>query len=361
MKFVAVHRSFLLKEPGLLASDGELGVWVRLGSAASEREIPTIDLEKAVKEGVVSEASPLGELLLPNAKGWTDRQLMMAAQVDRAGLDAAERAGLCRWIGNDLAVDGQDLWGVHKVRAARANGGLGGRPKRATENPVDNPPDNPLDNRAPGQPPPPSAPQGNQAANHQASQEGGPSPLPCLPPLPSPAPSPSIPPSHTRSGSCGPVRARELIETFSRIRSEVLGVPRWQAPPSCMTKADGFAPTFETTDDVAAIEPTMRLAITERRGAEGGDVRDASYAFSVWVQRFSSLREELLGLTPDEPGVGKHCSLHSDRKNRGVHPPKHAFRTDCPECRRVGLNGQKPRDVTVGVAAPSTHFGGGKL
>jgi hypothetical protein len=148
-----------------------------------------------------------------------------------------------------------------------------------------------------------------------------------------------------------------LIETFSQKRVALFGAPRWQPPPSIVNKAEAFARSFETPEDVAAIAPTMELALREKRGSDGGDVTDPSYAFSVWVQRFSGLREELAGIK-QPPGPGKFCSDHADGQRRGERVRKENFREGCPECRRLGgwRNG-KDRDITVGWAPPSGDYG----
>jgi hypothetical protein len=279
MKYAAIHRAYMTREPALLAEDDVIGAWARLSSAAADREEPAIDLDAAVKDGRVSEANPIGDFLLRGARRWTDRHSYSVAHVTTAAIEKTVEAGLCRWEGDDLVVTGGDLWGLAKVRAARTNGRRGGRPKGRAENRPVNLPGNPSVNReAPPTPKPVDSPQ------------GGPSPLPSLP-------SPPLPNRTTPTPTVPAVTARTLIDTFNRVRGEHGHMSPWHPPTKTIEEVEKIAmgltaPGGPTMNEV---EQTIRTIFDDQLGGEHGDLRNPSYAFGVWRARHPALLDELRG------------------------------------------------------------------
>ncbi|MCU0693748.1 MAG: hypothetical protein MUF54_20355 [Polyangiaceae bacterium] len=88
------------------------------------------------------------------------------------------------------------------------------------------------------------------------------------------------------------------------------GAERCKVFPDCLPwntarDRDGDAEAFAaklTADEIADIEPTMRLALEHiRNGAEGwtdGRLKDPSFAFGRWKSGFTALREEHHGRAP---------------------------------------------------------------
>lgn len=111
MKFTGVHRTWLLGQ-ALDVSNDVLGAWLRVSSYASS-------------DGVESDT-------LVGARAWNERSLTVRCHVTFADIEAVVAAGLARWDGDDLVIDGFDSEGVAIVQARRAGGKLGGRPRKTS-------------------------------------------------------------------------------------------------------------------------------------------------------------------------------------------------------------------------------------
>lgn len=105
----------------------------------------------------------------------------------------------------------------------------------------------------------------------------------------------------------GLVTGTELCRLFGSIRARDLGGLQWQsvktAGGSATTMAEAINTDPSLREDVA---PTMALLFKRARtgaaGARSADiVREASFAFGAWLSQWTSLREELHGLTPVIP------------------------------------------------------------
>lgn len=115
MKFAAVHRSYTQTRPYLGSTAAARGAWLSVLVHASD-----VDSDRLVA-----------------ARTWSDREWLAIAAVDRKDLEAAVAAGLLRWDGDDLIVDGFDHAGLEAVNRRRAGGALGaahgsrgGRPRK---------------------------------------------------------------------------------------------------------------------------------------------------------------------------------------------------------------------------------------
>jgi hypothetical protein len=155
--------------------------------------------------------------------------------------------------------------------------------------------------------------------------------------------------------------AQRILDAWGRIREEVVpGALAWHAAGRALyAKAGQLAEAV--ADDPAAqadIEPTMRLSI--ERALDSQDPRDSelNWGFSVWLSRFTDLREELRGrrLAPGTPN--KPCDFHAGGRNTGRKAAKHEFRRACPECRhldaRAGPRPASPPESTAEVLGGTT-------
>ena len=97
------------------------------------------------------------------------------------------------------------------------------------------------------------------------------------------------------------VTAQHLLDTFGRLRSDVVGGMPWQfGGGGNYAKAQKMAASFDEHPAAAAdIEPTMRLVL--ERSKESQDARDQNpaFAFGSWCSSFTALREQLHGLARD--------------------------------------------------------------
>jgi hypothetical protein len=118
VRFAAVTTEFLRRPPAAFAPGSALGTWLRVYAYAAEQETGG---------------------LLKGFRSLNDRQLLALAQVTCDELDEAVAVGLLRADGDDLSVEGYDLIGEAKVRAARENGALGGRPRKNPAKPSGKP------------------------------------------------------------------------------------------------------------------------------------------------------------------------------------------------------------------------------
>lgn len=112
MRFAAVMRSFVLGGSAVEASNEVLGAWVRMQSYASSDEVE----------------SPR----LAGAFTWNERRWLVACQVSTDDAAAVVAAGLARWDGDDMVLEGFDADGLAAIKARREGGKLGGRPPRKT-------------------------------------------------------------------------------------------------------------------------------------------------------------------------------------------------------------------------------------
>jgi hypothetical protein len=147
------------------------------------------------------------------------------------------------------------------------------------------------------------------------------------------------PPSpQPRSIRPGGVTAQRLLDTFGRLRGDILpnALP-WQAAGRALfDKAQGMAITFDDHPEAAAdIDATMRMVLERARESQDPKDGEVNYAFGVWVARFTNLREQLHGLRRGPDDGGKDCPFHEGAKNSGRRAPKHLQSRACPECRHL--------------------------
>lgn len=101
--------------PALDAPHVAVGVWLRLQSFAASDEVE----------------SPR----LVGARLWTHLRWVAATQCNLDDVTAAVTAGLARWDGDDLVIEGFDAEGIATVKARREAGKLGGRPPKTSPKP----------------------------------------------------------------------------------------------------------------------------------------------------------------------------------------------------------------------------------
>jgi hypothetical protein len=105
MKYAATYRSWL---QGLQADDCTLGAWLRLNVYAA-------DTESGINVGSSTKWRRIGQAKLRGLKGLDDPQLLRMTGTDGAGLARVVGAGLARWRGNDLVLDGYDVYGQRRA------------------------------------------------------------------------------------------------------------------------------------------------------------------------------------------------------------------------------------------------------
>lgn len=134
MKYAGIHRLFA-RGPAAGVSDSVFGAWSRLALVVADRESLSPEAEKAIAEGTVTEANPLGDGLILNCKDWNERRWHSTAGTTPRGVESVIRSLLGCWEGVSLRLYGCDLWGVMRARSLRSRGAKGGRP-RTQEKPV---------------------------------------------------------------------------------------------------------------------------------------------------------------------------------------------------------------------------------
>jgi hypothetical protein len=115
MRYHGVHRAWLRTPPAAGAADAVIGAWVRLTAFAAEAELG----EPSTR---VTRHRPLSVARLTRARIWSRRAWAAACDTTRPAVDAVVRAGLARWDGDDLLVDGYDGWGQQRTRLIRHDG-----------------------------------------------------------------------------------------------------------------------------------------------------------------------------------------------------------------------------------------------
>jgi len=104
VRYHTVHRTWLRTLPAATADNAAIGAWVRVSAYAA-------DLELGIPDGRVSRRRPLGRALIGGCRAWGSREWLAICSVDRESVDAMALAGLAAWDGNDLLLEGYDLWG----------------------------------------------------------------------------------------------------------------------------------------------------------------------------------------------------------------------------------------------------------
>ena len=112
MRFHAVHRVWLRTPPAGGASAAVIGTWVRVSAYAA-------DVEAGVPDASVAKHRPLGRARLTQVRTWTERAWLSTCDTTRAAVNAMVRAGLAVWDGDNLILDGYDLWGEVRTKRIR--------------------------------------------------------------------------------------------------------------------------------------------------------------------------------------------------------------------------------------------------
>ncbi len=109
MRFAAVYLDFMTRREFVRASHVARSSWLQVYGYACALE----------KRGRIHACA-----------GFADREWLRHASVTCDEVQAVVDAGLARWDGDDLIVEGYDLKGEKTVKIIRANGGKGGRPPK---------------------------------------------------------------------------------------------------------------------------------------------------------------------------------------------------------------------------------------
>ena len=112
MRYHAVHRTWLRKPPAAGASDAVIGTWVRVSAYAA-------DIEAGEADEGVTRHRPLGRSRVAGCRRWTWRAWLSTCDTTRKAVDAVVSTGLAEWDGDDLILDGYDLWGEERTRRIR--------------------------------------------------------------------------------------------------------------------------------------------------------------------------------------------------------------------------------------------------
>jgi hypothetical protein len=94
-----------------------------------------------------------------------------------------------------------------------------------------------------------------------------------------------------------------LVQLFGKVRSQVFPhTLTWHTARDARGDAGSFAALL-APEEIADVEPTMRLALEHIRDGVAGwnreqHARDPSFAFGAWKSGFHGLREELHGRGP---------------------------------------------------------------
>ena len=120
MKFHAVRREWLRTPPAAGASDVVIGTWVRVSAYAA-------DVEVGVPDARVTRHRPLGRARVVGCRRWSRRAWSSSCDTTRKAVDAVVAAGLAAWDGDDLLLDGYDVWGEVRTRKIRHSADDAGR------------------------------------------------------------------------------------------------------------------------------------------------------------------------------------------------------------------------------------------
>jgi hypothetical protein len=112
VRYHAVHRAWLRTPPAAGASDAVIGTWVRVSAYAA-------DVEAGVHDERVTRHRPLGRARVVGCRLWSRRAWLSSCDTTRTAVDAVVRAGLAAWNGDDLLLDGYDVWGEVRTRKIR--------------------------------------------------------------------------------------------------------------------------------------------------------------------------------------------------------------------------------------------------
>jgi hypothetical protein len=124
VRYHAVHRAWLHTPPAAGVSDVVIGSWVRVSAYAA-------DVEAGVLDEHVTRHRPLGRARVVGCRLWSRRAWSSSCDTTRKAVDAVVAAGLAEWDGDDLLLDGYDVWGEVRTRKIRHSeddaGGNAGR------------------------------------------------------------------------------------------------------------------------------------------------------------------------------------------------------------------------------------------
>ena len=112
MRYHAVHRAWLHTPPAAGVSDVVIGTWVRVCAYAA-------DVEAGVPDEHVTRHRPLGRARIVGCRLWSRRAWSSSCDTTRTAVDSVVRAALASWDGNDLLLDGYDVWGEVRTRKIR--------------------------------------------------------------------------------------------------------------------------------------------------------------------------------------------------------------------------------------------------
>src|SRR5450631_1591064 len=112
MKYHAVHRVWLRTPPAAGVSDAVIGSWARVSAYAA-------DIEAGETDEWVTRHRPLGRARVVGCLRWTSRTWLSTCDTTRKAVDVVVSAGLAAWDGDDLILNGYDLWGEVRTRRIR--------------------------------------------------------------------------------------------------------------------------------------------------------------------------------------------------------------------------------------------------
>jgi hypothetical protein len=110
VRYTAIYRSWLRSPPAAGAPDAVIGCYARVSSYAA-------DVEAGEGDERVTRHRPIGRARLAGCRRWTQRAWLSSCDTTRAAVDRIVAAGLAHWDGDDLVIDGYDVWG--QIRTAR--------------------------------------------------------------------------------------------------------------------------------------------------------------------------------------------------------------------------------------------------
>jgi hypothetical protein len=112
VRYHAVHRAWLHTPPAAGVSDVVIGTWVRVSAYAA-------DVEAGVPDARVTRHRPLGRARVVGCRRWSRRAWSSSCDTTPKAVDAVVAAGLAAWDGDDLLLDGYDVWGEVRTRKIR--------------------------------------------------------------------------------------------------------------------------------------------------------------------------------------------------------------------------------------------------
>ena len=117
MRYLSVHVQWLHRPPAAGASSVALGAWARVASYAAEMELGVLG-ERATQH------KPLGRARLIGCRAWGNTEWQGLCRVDRKSVELLVQEKLATWDGNDLLIEGYDLWGEREYARKREFGQL---------------------------------------------------------------------------------------------------------------------------------------------------------------------------------------------------------------------------------------------